>query len=159
MVYLSGSEQIRLSKEFGRLTRLQHRNIVGFHLGPGGKQDGVDVYLKELDAAGVPFSIKNVNEFGALLDLACQLKNKSSIPHEIIWRYDPELQPYKILKSHAITNQQLRRSTNTDVPPNMPNATAAAEAHWVRVKSNMPQELPGVKDLVAIEVCISSSFD
>lgn len=39
----------------------------------------MDVYLKELDAAGVPFSIKNVNEFGALLDLACQLKNKSSI--------------------------------------------------------------------------------
>ena len=42
------------------------RNIVGFHLGPGCDQDNVDVYLKSLDAAKVPFSIKNVDELGCV---------------------------------------------------------------------------------------------
>lgn len=51
-----------------------YRNIVGFHLGPGGDHDNVETYLRDLDSAGIAFSIKDVDEWGPELALAAQVR-------------------------------------------------------------------------------------
>eukprot|EP00039_Didymoeca_costata_P000697 m.46856 g.46856 ORF g.46856 m.46856 type:complete len:313 (+) comp10419_c0_seq1:74-1012(+) len=105
-----------------------YRNIVGFHLGPGGTQNGVADYLQRLDSQKIPFSIKNVDGI-AFLDTAAQLRNASGVDHDIIWR-----------------------STNTDVPDYTQDPQSAAQSHWQKVKSNMPTQLPALKEHIAIEV-------
>eukprot|EP00054_Salpingoeca_dolichothecata_P018815 m.116178 g.116178 ORF g.116178 m.116178 type:complete len:319 (-) comp23024_c1_seq1:37-993(-) len=66
-------------------TLCSYLNRVGFHLGPGGNHDNIGTYMEQLDAAGLPFVIKDVDEYAPLAQAAA-LRNKSGIPHVIIWR-------------------------------------------------------------------------
>jgi hypothetical protein len=103
--------------------------MAGLHLGPGGDHDNVETYLRQLDAARVPFSIKDVNEWGPELELAAKLRAASGVDHTIIWRH-----------------------TDTDVPPYHLAPSAAAVQHWSLVKSKMPPGLMPYKEQVWLEV-------
>ncbi len=89
----------------------------------------MDEYLKQLDAAKVPFSIKDVDEWGPSLDLAARLRRASGVDHTIIWR-----------------------STATDTPPYDSDPDDGATAHWAKVKAAMPAEVDQNKDQIWVEV-------
>jgi hypothetical protein len=57
---------------------------IGFHIGPGGNQDGLtENFLRPLDAAGIRFMIMSADAYP--FD-AAQLAKASGIKHTIIWR-------------------------------------------------------------------------
>mmetsp|Transcript_172 Transcript_172/g.551 ORF Transcript_172/g.551 Transcript_172/m.551 type:complete len:319 (+) Transcript_172:3-959(+) len=101
-------------------------NKIGFHLGPGGDHDGILDYLQELDAAKIPFSIKNVDTYD-VLDFAVNLTLVSGVNHSIIYR-----------------------DTSLDIPDYSKDPADAAAAHWALQMARMPPNFN--KQLVWLEL-------
>lgn len=95
-------------------------NKIGFHTGVYGNTDGLFDMMAELDAAGVPFFIKSVDNAEPLYQ-GQQLMKASGVPHTLVFR---------------------RASGNIyDVPNyNLPPEQAAHE-HWQRHLAVFPPEL------------------
>ncbi|MFZ0547860.1 MAG: hypothetical protein WAM60_20615 [Candidatus Promineifilaceae bacterium] len=94
-------------------------NKIGFHTGYGGNTTGLDQMLAELDAAGVPFFLKSVDDASHLY-YAQQLAQASGVPHTLVWR---------------------RSGNEYDVPNyNLP-PEIAAQQHWALHKAAFPPEL------------------
>jgi hypothetical protein len=92
---------------------------VGFHVATNGNIDGLYDWMTRLDAAGVPFFLKSVDNAEPLY-IAQQLRAQSGVPHVLVYR---------------------RAGDEYDVPNyDLPPETAAA-VHWERHKSVFPPEL------------------
>jgi hypothetical protein len=95
---------------------------IGFHVGPGGNRDGLGEWMRRLDAAGVPFFLKSVDDAGPLLE-GLRLAEQSGVPHTLVYR---------------TTGDHL------DVPDYSLPAAEAARRHWEVHKAAFPPELdPG----------------
>jgi PKD repeat protein len=105
---------------------------IGFHVGPGGNQQGLGEWMRCLDAAGVPFFLKSVDAAGSIWE-AAQLKAASGVPHVLVYR------------------RSVGDGWNWDVPDyNRPPAAEAA-SHWQRHRDEFPPELEPYKHLIWIE--------
>lgn len=95
----------------------------GFHIGPGGNRQGLDVFMRRHDEAGIPFFLKSVGDAGPLYE-AQQMMADSGIPHTLVFR---------------------QASDDFDTPNyDLPPAEAARE-HWDKHLAVWPPELdPGV---------------
>ncbi len=60
-------------------------NKIGFHVGLGGNTTGLDDWMEELDAAGVPFFLKSANNAEPLYE-AQQIMQASGVPHTLVYR-------------------------------------------------------------------------
>lgn len=60
-------------------------NKIGFHVGLGGNTEGLDDWMAELDAAGVPFFLKSANNAEPLYE-AQQIMQASGVPHTLVYR-------------------------------------------------------------------------
>jgi hypothetical protein len=58
---------------------------IGLHTGVGGNRNGLGEWMRNLDAAGVPFFLKSVDDSGPLVD-AQELMRESDVPHTLIFR-------------------------------------------------------------------------
>lgn len=92
---------------------------VGFHVGPGGNRNGLGEWMTRLDAAGVPFFLKSVDDSGALVE-AQQLVYASGVPHTLVYR---------------------TTGTDFDVPEYDLPPAEAAQRHWQKHKATFPPEL------------------
>lgn len=100
---------------------------VGFHTGYAGNTDGLDNWMEELDAAGVPFFLKSVDDPQHLIQ-AQELARSSGVSHTLVYR---------------------QTGPEYDVPDyNLPPEQAAL-LHWERHKAVFPDELD--PELVWIE--------
>jgi hypothetical protein len=94
-------------------------NKIGFHTGYAGNTTGLHQMLAELDADGVPFFLKSVDDASHLF-YAQQLAQQSGVPHILVWR---------------------RTGVEYDVPNyNLPPAVAAQQ-HWQLHMAAFPPEL------------------
>ena len=95
---------------------------IGFHVGVGGNSDGLEEWMRALDAAGVPFFLKSVDNAQPIL-LGQELMKASGVPHVLVFRkragdaYDWDVPNY-------------------DLPPEQ-----AAEIHWQMHRDSFPPEL------------------
>ena len=108
---------------------MSRRNKIGFHLGPGGNPTGIGDYMRALDRAGIPFTIKSVDHYGPCFE-AVQLARQSGLPHTIIFR---------------LSTVGQNHSYDFDVPPYKDPVFAtdpegAAAKHWDRTKATLPPE-------------------
>ncbi len=92
---------------------------IGFHSGPAGNTAGLSDSLTTLDAAGVPFTIKHVDEMGPLTH-AQDLMRTSGLPHTLVYRSTGDA--YDV-PNYNLTPQQ------------------AAINHWNLHKAKFPAEL------------------
>ena len=92
---------------------------IGFHIGPGGNRTGLDVYMKRLDEAGVPFFLKSVGDAGPLFE-AQEMMKASGVPHVLVYRY---------------------ASSEHDTPNYALSPAAAAQQHWALHMERWPPEL------------------
>ncbi len=60
-------------------------NKIGFHVGLGGNTDGLDAWMEELDAAGIPFFLKTANNAEPIYE-AQQIMQASGVPHTLVYR-------------------------------------------------------------------------
>jgi hypothetical protein len=105
---------------------------IGFHVGPGGNQNGLGDWMRCLDAAGIPFVLKSADAAGAIWEGA-QLKAASGVPHVLVYR------------------RSVGDGWSWDVPDyNAPPAEEAAR-HWQRHRDEFPPELEQYKHLIWIE--------
>lgn len=58
---------------------------IGFHTGPGGNRDGIGEYWHSLDAVGIPFVQKGVDDYGPCGEAAV-ISAGSGVPHVIAFR-------------------------------------------------------------------------
>jgi hypothetical protein len=58
---------------------------MGFHTGSGGNRNGIGVWMRRLDEAGVPFFIKTVDDAGPLVE-AQEIVRNSDVPHTLVYR-------------------------------------------------------------------------
>lgn len=58
---------------------------IGFHTGVGGNRTGLGEWMQRLDAAGVPFFIKTVDDSGPLVE-AQEIVRSSDVPHTLVYR-------------------------------------------------------------------------
>ncbi len=58
---------------------------IGFHVGVGGNTEGLDTWMRELDAAGVPFFLKSVDNAEPLY-VAQEMMRQSGVPHTLVYR-------------------------------------------------------------------------
>jgi len=94
-------------------------NKIGFHTGIGGNITGLEEWMAQLDAAGVPIFLKSADNAQPLY-IAQQMQLQSGVPHVLIFR---------------------RTGTEFDSPNyNLPPQQAAQE-HWLRHKAAWPPEL------------------
>ncbi len=92
---------------------------IGFHTGIGGNRNGIGVWMRRLNEAGVPFFIKTVDDSGPLVE-AQEIVRNSDVPHTLVFR---------------------RSGNEYDIPKyNLPPAQAARE-HWQLHKEAFPPEL------------------
>lgn len=98
----------------------QHYKI-GFHLGPGGNPTGIGDWMRQLDAAAIPFFLKSVDHYGPCFE-AMQY---TAAAHTVVFRLS-------------------RAGQNTgydfDVPDYALTPTAAAQQHWAQMKLRLPPE-------------------
>jgi hypothetical protein len=92
---------------------------IGFHVGPGGNNNGLGTWMRRLDAAGVPFFLKSVDTGGPLLE-AQQIMADSTVPHTLVYR----------------TSGQEYDVPDYNLPP-----VEAARQHWARSIAAFPEEL------------------
>lgn len=95
---------------------------VGFHVGVGGNAEGLEEWMRALDAAGVPFFLKSVDNAQPIL-LGQQLMRESGVPHTLVFR-----------KSSG-------GSYNWDVPNYSLPPVDAAQIHWEAHRNAFPPEL------------------
>lgn len=95
---------------------------IGFHVGIGGNTTGLEEWMRRLDAAGVPFFLKSVDNAQPIL-FAQELRRQSGVPHVLVFRkaaggdYDWDVPNY-------------------DAPPDI-----AAQQHWQAHVEAFPPEL------------------
>ncbi|MFO7680027.1 MAG: hypothetical protein R6X34_08250 [Chloroflexota bacterium] len=94
---------------------------IGFHVGIGGNTEGLEQWLRELDAAGVPFFLKSVDNAEPIL-FAQELMKASGVPHVLVYR--------KVSGGNHVS------VPNYDQPP-----AEAAAAHWALHRDAFPPEL------------------
>ncbi|UCG24348.1 MAG: hypothetical protein JSW55_19880 [Chloroflexota bacterium] len=92
---------------------------LGFHAGVGGNRTGLGEWMGRLDAAGVPFFVKSVDDAGPLLE-AQQIVRGSDTPHVLVFRRSGD--EYD--------------TPNYDLPPE-----EAARQHWQLHMEAFPAEL------------------
>lgn len=92
---------------------------MGFHTSVGGNQAGLDDWMQQLDAAGVPFFLKSVDNAEPLY-AAQQLIQAGGVPHTLVYRRSGG--DYDV--------------PNYDLPP-----AQAAQIHWQKHKAAFPPEL------------------
>jgi hypothetical protein len=104
---------------------------IGFHTGMYGNIDGLYDWMVELDAAGVPFFLKSVDNAEPLY-WAQQLAQASGVPHMLVFRRNSGSGGH-----------------DWDVPDYNAPPEVAAYWHWERHRNAFPPELD--KELVWIE--------
>ena len=92
---------------------------IGFHTSVGGNRLGLDIWMRRLDEAGVPFFLKSVDDAGPLFE-AQQLIQASGVPHTLVYR---------------------RSGNEYDVPRYDLPPEQAAELHWQLHRDAFPPEL------------------
>ena len=102
-------------------------NKIGFHTSPGGNAVGLGDWMRELDAAGIPFCIKGTDTAGPVYE-GQELARASGVPHVLIYR---------------------KSGDGWDVPDYDRTPADAAQIHWNRHRDNLPPELQ--KQLVWLE--------
>lgn len=95
---------------------------IGFHVGLGGNTENLEEWMRQLDAAGVPFFLKSVDNAQPIL-FAQQLKQASGVPHVLVYR------------------KASGGDYNWDVPAYHLPPEAAAELHWQQHRDAFPPEL------------------
>ncbi len=97
---------------------------IGFHTGIGGNSEGLEAWMRALDAAGVPFFLKSVDNAQPIY-IAQELMRQSGVPHVLVYRK----------AAHGGSDY------DWDVPNyNLP-AEQAAEIHWQMHRDAFPPEL------------------
>lgn len=97
---------------------------IGFHTAIGGNSQGLDEWMHQLDAAGVPFFLKSVDNAQPLF-FAQELMKQSGVPHTLVFRR---------------ATGDIYDVPNYDLPPDQ-----AAREHWERHMAVWPPELdPGL---------------
>lgn len=95
---------------------------IGFHVGVGGNSEGLTEWMTALDAAGVPFFLKSVDNAQPIL-FAQELMKASGVPHTLVFR---------------ATGKQ---GYDYDVPNYTLSAQEAARIHWQAHLDVFPPEL------------------
>ncbi|WP_420643864.1 hypothetical protein [Candidatus Leptofilum sp.] len=97
---------------------------IGFHTGIGGNSEGLEAWMRALDAAGIPFFLKSVDNAQPLF-VAQEIRRQSGVPHVLVYR------------------RASLGGSNYDW--NVPNyslpAAQAAEIHWQMHRDAFPPEL------------------
>jgi hypothetical protein len=105
--------------------RAQNQELVytkiGFHAGIGGNSEGLEEYLRSLDAAGVPFFLKSADNAEPIY-IAQEMMKISGVPHTLVYR--------------KVSGGNQTSVPNYDLPPE----TAAAQ-HWQLHTEAFPPEL------------------
>lgn len=92
---------------------------IGFHTGIGGNMNGLGIWMQRLDAAGVPFFLKSVDNAGPLAEAQELIRNRG-VPHTLVYR---------------------RSGNEYDVPDYSLTPQDAAAKHWALHKAVWPPEL------------------
>ena len=104
-------------------------NKIGFHTGPGGNPTGIGDWMRALDRARIPFTIKSVDSYGPIFE-ASQIAKQSGVDHVLIYRistrgqggrYDYDVPPYKD-------------------PKFVNDPEGGAEKHWRETLAKIPPE-------------------
>ena len=104
---------------------MAYLKINGFHTSVNSYADGIGDWLKSVDAAGVPFTVKCVRGTTGVHD-ALQIMSGSNVPHNIIYRQD-----------YFPHNQG-----GTDIPDYSRDPVPAAVEQWESHVARFPPELP-----------------
>lgn len=94
---------------------------IGFHVGLGGNTEGLEDWMRDLDAAGVPFFLKSVDNAEPIL-FAQELMKASGVPHTLVYR--------KVSGGNHVS------VPNYDIPPEL-----VAQQHWQLHRDAFPPEL------------------
>ena len=95
-------------------------NKIGFHTGPGGNAKNIDVYMQQLDAAGIPFSLKAVDDYGV-------------IHQSLAFSNADHVRAFRL--SNRPNNGPQYDTPNYSLPPE-----EAAVAHWNMTLAGLPPE-------------------
>ena len=104
-------------------------NKIGFHAGINGTMEGLEEWMRQLDAAGVPFFIKTADNAEPVY-IAQELMKQSGVPHTLVFRNAAGGDDYNV--------------PFYDLPPE-----EAARIHWQKHIEAFPPELD--PDLVWLE--------
>jgi len=94
---------------------------IGFHVSVGGNTEGLDEWMRQLDAAGVPFFLKSADNAEPIY-VAQELMRQSGVPHTLVYR--------KVAGGNHVS------VPNYDLPPE-----EAARQHWQLHTEAFPPEL------------------
>lgn len=94
---------------------------IGFHVGVGGDTEGLEDWMRDLDAAGVPFFLKSVDNAEPIY-FAQELMKESGVPHTLVYR--------KVSGGNHVS------VPNYDVAPEI-----VAQQHWQLHRDAFPPEL------------------
>lgn len=108
-------------------------NKIGFHVGPGGNPTGIGDWMRQLDAAGIPFFLKSVDNYGPLFEGASYAR-ASGVAHTLIYR---------------LSTFGQGDGFQYDVPAYHLSPAEAADRHWQKTLAKLPPEFD--KDLVWVE--------
>lgn len=96
-------------------------NKIGFHAGINGTMEGLEEWMRQLDAAGVPFFIKTADNAEPVY-IAQELMKQSGVPHTLVYRKAAGGDDYNV--------------PFYDLPPE-----EAAQIHWQKHIEAFPPEL------------------
>ncbi|MCB9443985.1 MAG: hypothetical protein H6669_07090 [Ardenticatenaceae bacterium] len=96
-------------------------NKIGFHAGVNGTIEGLEEWMRQLDAAGVPFFIKTADNAEPVY-IAQELMKQSGVPHTLVYR--------------KASGGDIYNVPNYDLPP-----AEAAQIHWQLHTEAFPPEL------------------
>jgi hypothetical protein len=96
-------------------------NKIGFHAGVNGTMEGLEAWMRQLDAAGVPFFIKTADNAEPVY-IAQELMKQSGVPHTLVFRKAAGGDDYNV--------------PFYDLPPEQ-----AAQIHWQKHIEAFPPEL------------------
>jgi hypothetical protein len=96
-------------------------NKIGFHAGVNGTMEGLEAWMRQLDAAGVPFFIKTADNAEPVY-IAQELMKQSGVPHTLVYRKAAGGDDYNV--------------PFYDLPPQ-----EAAQIHWQKHIEAFPPEL------------------
>jgi hypothetical protein len=97
---------------------------IGFHVGLGGNAAGLEQWMRALDAAGIPFFLKSVDNAQPIF-VAQEIMRQSGVPHVLVYR-----------KSILGGSNYDWNVPNYSLPPEQ-----AAELHWQMHRDAFPPEL------------------
>ncbi len=94
---------------------------IGFHAGIGGNSEGLEEWMRDLDAAGVPFFLKSADNAEPIY-IAQEMMRQSGVPHTLVYR--------RVAGGNHVS------VPNYDLPPE-----EAARQHWQLHTEAFPPEL------------------